>query len=104
MATTDYYAVLGVASTASPLEISRAYRRLVRRYHPDAQDAGARPDRLQEVITAYKVLRDPAQRADYDRRREPPPPRQAARRARPRDTEPMIRVGPVRYHGPARSF
>ena len=39
----DYYAALGVAPTATPKEVTTAYRRLARQYHPDANpgDAGA---------------------------------------------------------------
>jgi curved DNA-binding protein CbpA len=95
---TDYYAVLGVARTASAVEITRAYHRLVRLHHPDTRDAEAESDRLREVVAAYAVLRDPDRRAAYDRRFV----RVEAGRARPRPrpgAEPMIRVGPVRYHG-----
>lgn len=92
----DYYAVLGVASTASRAEIAHAYRQRVRSQHPDTEQ-DAEPDGLREVIAAYAVLRDPARRADYDRQRGPtttstgtPPPSRT----------PLLRVGPVRYHGP----
>ena len=36
----DLYAVLGVAPTASPVQITRAYRALLFRHHPDTRDAG----------------------------------------------------------------
>jgi DnaJ-class molecular chaperone len=102
----DYYTVLGVASTASSTEIAHAYRRRVRSQHPDArpdtrQDAGS--EGLGEVIAAYAVLRDPARRADYDRQRQPPThtstPVPSTPFASPSRT-PLLRVGPVRYHGP----
>jgi DnaJ-class molecular chaperone len=91
----NHYTVLGVAPTASPQEITHAFHRLVRRYHPDTDVNVDRqePDALRAVIAAYQVLRDPARRADYDRRQEPPLRRGTA--------ESPLRVGPVRFHGPA---
>jgi molecular chaperone DnaJ len=71
----DYYGVLGVPATASPAEVSRAYRRLVRALHPDTRpaSAGVNADadvrRLAEVLHAYGVLGDAGRRAEYDRRR-----------------------------------
>ncbi len=64
----DYYAVLGVASTAEPREVRQAYRRLARQYSPDINfwDAQARAV-FEEVAEAYRVLSDPAARAMYDR-------------------------------------
>jgi DnaJ-class molecular chaperone len=102
----DYYTVLGVASTASSTEIAHAYRCRVRNQHPDARpDTGQDADSegLAEVIAAYAVLRDPARRDEYDRQRQPttnasaPPP---GTRFAPPDLTPLLRVGPVRYHGP----
>lgn len=100
----DYYAILGVASTAAPAEIAHAYRARVRSRHPDTgHDTAA--DGLSAVIAAYAVLRDPARRADYDQQRQsaqpnasaPPPTPPGAPPSRP---QPLLRVGPVRYHGP----
>ncbi|GAB2611486.1 hypothetical protein GCM10027168_50430 [Streptomyces capparidis] len=66
----DHYAVLGVAPSASPGEITAAYRGLVRSLHPDARPSrpGARRE-FEDVVAAYAVLRDPARRAAYDARR-----------------------------------
>ena len=64
----DYYAVLGIASTAGPREIRQAYRRLARQYSPDVNfwDATARA-LFEEIAEAYRVLNDPDARALYDR-------------------------------------
>ncbi|HEY4023411.1 MAG TPA: DnaJ domain-containing protein [Pseudonocardiaceae bacterium] len=102
----DYYTVLGVASTASSTEIAHAYRCRVRSQHPDARpDTGQDADSegMGEVIAAYAVLRDPARRADYDRQRQPTTNASNATPSTPLvppDRTPLLRVGPVRYHGP----
>lgn len=64
----DYYAVLGIADTADPREIRRAFQRLARQYSPDVNfwDEGARA-LFEEIAEAYRVLSDPAARAIYDR-------------------------------------
>jgi len=64
----DYYAVLGIASTAGPREVRQAYRRLARQYSPDVNfwDEHAR-SLFEEIAEAYRVLADPAARAMYDR-------------------------------------
>ncbi len=64
----DYYGVLGVATSASAVQIRRAYQRLARQYSPDvnlwAQDARAL---FEEIAEAYRVLSDPMARTLYDR-------------------------------------
>ena len=60
----DYYKVLGVASSATEKDITRAYRKLAKKYHPDA-NPGAE-DRFKEVSAAYDVLGDTAKRKEYD--------------------------------------
>jgi len=56
----DPYSVLGVSPTAKPNDIKRAYRRLARRLHPDANPnhAGAALQ-FQEISSAYNLLSDP---------------------------------------------
>lgn len=63
----DYYAVLGVASSAADDEITKAYRKLARSLHPDANpgDAAAE-ERFKEVSAAYDVVGDPEKRGRYD--------------------------------------
>lgn len=72
MARPDYYAVLGVARTATDAEIKAAFRRLARRLHPDAQ-TGGRNDALERqfkaVARAYETLGRPSRRRAYDTRR-----------------------------------
>jgi len=64
----DFYADLGVPSTASAEQIKRAYRTLARRLHPDANpDDAAAGERFKAVSEAHAVLSDPATRAEYDR-------------------------------------
>ena len=60
----DYYEVLGVARTATDKEITRAYRKLAKQFHPDA-NPGAE-DRFKEISAAYDVLGDAAKRKEYD--------------------------------------
>ena len=64
---TDYYKVLGVSSSASDKEITKAYRKLARKLHPDANPEDAKAEeRFKEVSAAYDVLGDGERRAQYD--------------------------------------
>jgi molecular chaperone DnaJ len=66
----DYYATLGVSSTATPKEITSAYRKLARELHPDANPGDqAAEDRFKEVSAAYEVVGDAEKRAEYDEAR-----------------------------------
>jgi molecular chaperone DnaJ len=60
----DYYEVLGVARTATDKEITRAYRKLAKQFHPDA-NPGAE-ERFKEISAAYDVLGDAGKRKEYD--------------------------------------
>ena len=63
---TDYYDELGVARTASPEEIQRAYRKLARQYHPDVNTDPGAEDRFKAISEAHQVLSNPETRKRYD--------------------------------------
>ncbi|MEV8636081.1 molecular chaperone DnaJ [Streptosporangium sp. NPDC051023] len=66
----DYYAVLGVPKTATAEEIKKAYRKLARQYHPDANQGSTETEaKFKEVSEAYDVLSDTKRRKEYDEAR-----------------------------------
>jgi molecular chaperone DnaJ len=68
--TKDFYKTLGVSEKASQEEIKKAYRKLAKKYHPDANpDDTKAADRFKEVGEAYSVLSDPDKRKKYDQMR-----------------------------------
>lgn len=67
----DYYADLGVSSSASAGEIKKAYRKLARENHPDTHpDDPAAAERFKKVAEAYDVLSDEDKRKEYDQFKE----------------------------------
>ena len=109
----DLYTILGLDCYATQAEIARAYRTLLRRHHPDTRTSGG-PSQdaisdavLQQILTAYAVLRDPDRRADYDQRYAPRPSRPSptiaetgpvfVSRTQPAAESPL-RAGPVRWN------
>jgi molecular chaperone DnaJ len=61
---TDYYKVLGLSSSATAKEITRAYRRLAKELHPDTNPGSE--EKFKEVSVAYDVLGDVDKRKEYD--------------------------------------
>src|SRR5258706_10698857 len=68
--TKDFYAVLGVPSTATQDEIKKAYRKLAKKYHPDANASDPKAgERFKEISEANTVLGDAGKRKQYDEMR-----------------------------------
>ncbi|OSC43152.1 J domain-containing protein [Mycobacterium decipiens] len=99
---TDPYRILGVSPAASQAEIAHAYRSQLRNYHPDSRVGGTSStsdERLQQIIAAYRWLRDPRRQDDGD---------SVAAQVRDLDTATRIAVtlidpaadGPVLWAGP----
>ena len=115
MAAKDFYQVLGVPDSASQDDIKKAYRKLAKQYHPDANpDNPAAAERFKEISEAHAVLSDADKRKQYDQMRRlgafDGMPRQRARcvagrgrRARPgagpADAERVVRVRRLRRAG-----
>jgi molecular chaperone DnaJ len=67
----DFYAVLGVPDSASAAEIKKAYRKLAKQYHPDANPSNPQAgEKFKQISEANGVLSDPEKKAKYDRMRK----------------------------------
>src|ERR1700682_3704601 len=63
----DYYEVLGVSRNVTDEELKKAFRRLAKQYHPDANKEQGAEARFIEINEAYEVLSDSQKREAYDR-------------------------------------
>lgn len=100
---TDLYAVLGVDPHARSEQGHPRLPHQLRRHYPDTRptapeqgDADGADTHRQLVLAAYAVLRDPARRAHYDRRRLPAP-RQPPRPAHPNAADPPVVIGTLTH-------
>ncbi len=67
----DYYATLGVPSSATDKDISRAFKKLAKQHHPDANPGNApAEEKFKEISAAYDILGDATKRAEYDEVRQ----------------------------------
>jgi molecular chaperone DnaJ len=70
VAAKDFYQVLGVSDSASQEDIKKAYRKLAKQYHPDANPNNPKAaERFKEVSEAHSTLSDPEKRKQYDQMR-----------------------------------
>jgi hypothetical protein len=64
----NHYDVLGVSQDSGLEEIKQAYHRLAMEYHPDKNPSPWAAEKMKQLNEAYRILGDPALRADYDKR------------------------------------
>lgn len=62
----DFYKVLGVSKDASAADITKAYRKLARKYHPDLNKTKEAEEKFKDISEAYDVLNNEEQRKKYD--------------------------------------
>lgn len=66
----DLYKVLGVSEAATAAEIKKSYRKLAKKYHPDANPDNQEAEKIfKEITEAYETLGDEKKREKYDRER-----------------------------------
>ncbi|KAG4304145.1 hypothetical protein PORY_002509 [Pneumocystis oryctolagi] len=66
----DYYALLGISSTANESQIHKGYRKAALQYHPDKNRDAIAVKMFHKISVAFDILSDPASRLEYDRSRE----------------------------------
>lgn len=66
MSSADPYEVLGVARSATPEDIKKAYRKLVRQFHPDINKEPGVEDKFKNINAAYEILSDDEKRQRFD--------------------------------------
>ncbi|BDR53991.1 molecular chaperone DnaJ [Bombiscardovia apis] len=62
----DFYKVLGVSKDASDADITKAYRKLARQYHPDLNKTKEAEEKFKDISEAYDVLNNKDERKKYD--------------------------------------
>ncbi len=63
----DWYKILGITRNAEDAQVKTAYRKLAKKYHPDAHPGDkACEARFREITEAYTILSDPVKRKKYD--------------------------------------
>ncbi len=63
----DFYKILGVDEKVTQKELKRSYRKLAKKYHPDANPGDAKAEeKFKEISEAYDILSDPQKREQYD--------------------------------------
>jgi DnaJ-domain-containing protein 1 len=65
----DYYGLLKIPESATEEQVRAAYHDAARKYHPDANRTASRVFMFEAVTEAYRTLRDPTQRREYDAKR-----------------------------------
>ncbi len=64
----DCYEILGISKSATEEEIKKAYRKMAKKYHPDANPGNKEAEEMfKEANEAYSILSDPEKKANYDR-------------------------------------
>lgn len=63
----DYYEILGIDKKASASDIKKAYRKLVKKYHPDVNKEQGAEEKFKEIQEAYEVLSNDSKREAYDK-------------------------------------
>lgn len=66
MSKRDYYEILGISKDSTKEDIKKAYRKLVKKYHPDVNKEEGSEEKFKEVQEAYEVLSDDTKRKAYD--------------------------------------